>query len=64
MVTYQHLRRNEGRLSTRFGMRLRGCESNTSPTNKRMKICDVGRAQMDAYIDDHFTELHNGKARY
>ena len=29
-----------------------------------MKICDVGRAQMNAYIDDHRTELHDGKAMY
>lgn len=64
MVTYQYLRRNEGRSSTGFGMRLRGRESNTSATNKRMRICDVGRAQMDAYVDDPCTEHHNGKARY
>lgn len=35
-----------------------------SATNKKVEICHVGRVQMDSYIDDYCTDLHNGKARY
>lgn len=63
-VTYQCLRRNEFRSSTGFDVPLAGRGSNTSATNKKVEICHVGRVQMDSYIDDYCTDLHNGKARY